>query len=107
MLNSVDKYLIDKSKRLYNNILPFIQFYLGYNILFRISFPTYKYLERSKLNIYYEQIKKILNQIDDKYIIEQKVLSFKEKLFALSQKYNHDIRNDIIFENESLINRND
>jgi len=103
ILNSVDKYLIDKSKRLYNTILPFIQFYLGYNILFRISFPTYKYLERSKLTLYYEQIEKILNQIEDKYIIEQKVLSFKEKLFALSQKYNHDIRNDIHFENESLM----
>ena len=103
ILNSVDKYLIDKSKRVYNTILPFIQFYLGYNILFRISFPTYKYLEKSKLTSYYEQIEKILNQIEDKYIIEQKILSFKEKLFALSRKYNHDIRNDLVFENESLI----
>ena len=60
---------MDKSKRLYKRILPFIQYYLGYNILFRISFPTYKYLGKSKLSKYYQQIEEILNQIEDKYIL--------------------------------------
>ena len=103
VLNSVDKYLMDKSKRLYKRILPFIQYYLGYNILFRISFPTYKYLGKSKLSKYYQQIEEILNQIEDKYILEQKILSFKEKLFALSIKYHHDVRNDIKIRNELFI----
>jgi len=103
IFNLVNKFLIEKSIELHNKIVPFIQFYLGYNMLFRISFPTYKYLETNKLNKYYEAFEKILKQIEDKYILEQKILSFKEKLFALSRKYNHDIRNDLVFENESLI----
>ena len=103
VLNGVDIYLINESIRLYKTIPPFIQFYLGYNILFRISFPTYKYLENSKLTLYYEQIEKILMHIEDKYILEQKILSFKEKLLALSKKYKRDIRNDIFLENQSLI----
>ena len=68
ILKSVDQYLIDKSKQLYNKILPFIQFYIGYNLLYRIVCPSYKYLEASKINKYYEDIETILKEIDDKYI---------------------------------------
>ena len=103
IINLVDEYLIEKSKKLYNRILPFIQFYLGYNILFRISSPVYKYLEKNKLYKYYEKIQKIINQIEDKYILEQKILTLKEKFVILSKKYHHDLRNDILIKNESII----
>ena len=99
----VDQYLIEKSKKLYNKILPFIQFYLGYNILFRISFHTYQYLEKDMLDEYYKHLEIILNQIDEKYILEQKIFSYKEKLFTLSKKYHRDLRNEIIINNESMI----
>ena len=72
IMNLVNDYLINESKRLYNKILPFIQFYLGYNMLFRISFPAYKYLESNKLNKYFQHFEKILNQIEDKYILNKK-----------------------------------
>ena len=103
ILKSVDQYLIDKSKQLYNKILPFIQFYIGYNLLYRIISPSYKYLEASKINKYYEDIEIILKEIDDKYILEQKILSLKVKIFVLSKKYNRDIRKEIIFSGENLI----
>ena len=102
----VDEYLIEKSKKLYNAILPFIQFYIGYTILFRISFPVYKYLEKNKLNKYYREIQKILNQIEDKYILEQKILTLKEKFVVLSKKYHRDLRNNIIIQNETFIYSN-
>ena len=69
VIKSVNYYLIEKSKKLYNTILPFIQFWLAYDVLFRISAPSYKYLELSKINKYYLEIEAILNQIEDKYII--------------------------------------
>ena len=103
IFNLVDQYLIDKSKRLYKKLLPFIQFYLAYNILFRLSFPSYQYLEKDQLYKYYGYIEKILKQIEDKYILEQKILSFKEKFLALSKKYNREVRNDIEIYKESLI----
>ena len=68
IIKNVDQYLIGESKKLYNVILPFVQFYLGYSIIFRISFPAYKYLEKKKLNLYYDEIQNILYQIEDKYI---------------------------------------
>ena len=103
VIKSVNHYLIEKSKKLYNSILPFIQFWLAYDILFRISAPSYKYLDESKINEYYLEIETILNQIEDKYIIEQKILSFKEKIIALSRKYHRDLRNNIIFQNKLFI----
>ena len=103
VIKSVNLYLIEKSKKLYNKILPFIQFWLAYDILFRISSPSYKYLETDKLQKYYIEIEAILTQIEDKYILEQKILSIKEKIIALSKKYHYDLRNDVVFQNPLFI----
>jgi hypothetical protein len=103
VIKSVNLYLIEKSKKLYNSILPFIQFWLAYDVLFRISSPSYKYLDVIKLQKYYLEIDSILTQIEDKYIIEQKILSIKEKIIALSKKYHCDLRNNIIYKNSLFI----
>ena len=50
-----------------------------------------------------EFIHQLLKQIDDKYILEQKFLPGKYKLFMLSKKYHKDLRYDIKFENNSFI----
>ena len=103
ILKSVDIYLLERSKKLYNEILPFIQFYLAYNILYRISFPTFKYLDKNKLIKYYKNISKILSQIEEKYILEQKPSFLKQKFIALSKKYNSDLRDKIKIQNDSFI----
>ena len=102
-LQLVDQYLINKSKKLYNEVLPFIQFYIGYNVLFRIISPAYKFLNNKDLNSYCIAIENQLKQIDDKYILEQKFASYKTKLFALSLKYKRDVRYDIIQKNNLFI----
>lgn len=51
----------------------------------------------------YNIIEGQLKQIDDKYILEQRFTSYRTKIFALSKKYNKDLRNDVIFKNESFI----
>ena len=52
ILESVDKYLINESKKLYNKIIPFVQFYIAYNTLFRIILPTNLFLSKSKFYSY-------------------------------------------------------
>ena len=44
----------------------------------------------------------MLKIIEDKYILEQKNLPNIYKMFALSKKYNKDLRNDIIIYNDSF-----
>jgi glycosyltransferase involved in cell wall biosynthesis len=105
-IKKVHQYLLDSSKIMHNLTFPFIQFLIGYDVLYRISSNSYKYLDKSNFNKYCKIIENLLNQIDDKYILEQKILSYKIKIFALSKKYSKDLRYDVIFENESLIYSN-
>ena len=99
----VFNYLINRSKELYNEIIPFIQFLIAYDILFRIQSPAFKFLDSNNLKKYFLLIDNLLKQIDDKYILEQKILSGKYKLFMLSKKYHKDLRYEIKFKNNSFI----
>ena len=100
---SVFGYLINTSISLYNKIVPFIQFLIGYEFLFRIQSLSYKYLDSNNFKKYIFLIEDIIKQIEDKYILEQRILSYKYKIFLLSKKYHKDLRNEIKFENNSLI----
>ena len=106
IFKSVDGYLIEKSKQLYNKILPFIQFYIAYNTLFRIIQPTNKYLDKNKFELYCKSVEKNIKQIEDKYILEQRILSLKQKLILLKKKYAYDITKDILLNNQSFIYSN-
>ena len=102
-LKNVHQYLLDSSKIMYNITLPFIQFLVGYDILFRIYSNAFKFLDKITFNKYCYMIESLLKQIDDKYVLEQKNISYKFKILALSKKYHKDLRYDVILENESLI----
>ena len=98
----VHQHLLDISFNLYNKLVPFIQYYVAYDILFRIISSTYKYLDLSKFIKYYQIIIKLLKQIDDQYILEQKNVGNKIKIYALSKKHEKDMRKYIKFENGKL-----
>ena len=102
-LKSVTLYLISRSKALFNMIVPFIQFYIGYDILFRIYSTAYKFLDDKNFYRYCLIIEELLNIIDDKYILEQKILPNIYKIFTLSKKYKRDLRYDVIFQNDCFI----
>jgi hypothetical protein len=102
VIKSVDQYLLEKSKKMYKRILPFIQYYIAYNTLFRIILPSHLYLESSKFISYCKLIESNIKQVEDKYFLEQRILSLKEKLLVLSKKYGKDIRKDIKFNNGFL-----
>ena len=99
----VGQYLLDKSKELYSKVVPFIQFYIGYNALFRIISPAFRYLNKTDLNEYCNILENQLHQIEDKYILEQRFTSFKNKLFTLSKKHKKDLRYDIILKKNLLL----
>lgn len=101
-IKNVSEYLIDESMKIYNKVLPFIQYYLAYDVLFRIETLSFKYLNSSNYKKYCILIENLLKNIDDKYIIEQKYIDDKFKIVALSKKYNKDMRYEIIYENGTL-----
>ena len=87
----------------YNKILPFIQYYLAYELLFRLQSKAYNYLDLNDYNKYCYIIENLLKKIDDKYILEQKIFPSNLLIFALSKKHDLDKRNDIEFINDSFI----
>ena len=101
-IENVSLYLINKSKSLYNKILPFIQFYIAYDLLFRIETLSYKYLNSIDYIKYCTLLENLLQNLDDKYILEQKNVNKKYIILALSKKYKRDLRYDIIIENDFL-----
>ena len=99
-INSVFNYFINSSIFLYGKVLPFIQYLISYELLYRLETPAYKYLDSEKFNKYILMIDEILIQIDDKYILEQTILSNKYKILLLSKKYHADLRYKIKYENK-------
>ena len=104
-IQSIQKYLIEKSIKLYDIILPFIQFYEVYDIPFRIQSKAYKFLDSNTYNEYCKSIIDILNLIEDKYLLEQNIFTPKIIMYVLSIKYKTDLRENIILQNNSLIYR--
>ena len=69
-LDDVEFYLINKSISLYNKTTPFIKFFVGYDVLYRIkSNATNKLLEQKAFKKYCTIIEDLLNKIEDKYFI--------------------------------------
>jgi len=105
-LKNVQYYLINTSIIMYNKILPFIQYFIAYETIFRLKSLAYKYLDVNNYKNYCIEIENLLNKIEDKYILEQKIFPSRLIIFALSKKYKRDMRYDIILQNESFIYSN-
>ena len=98
----VHNYLLNLSLALFNIKVPFIQYYVAYDILFRMISSTYKYLSFPKYIKYRQIIIEILKRIDDKFILEQRNVGNSIKLFALSKKHKDDMRKYIKLENGKI-----
>jgi len=81
----------------FNKFLPFIQYLIAYEILFRIKICSYNYINLAKLIKYMQIILKLLALLDDKYILEQRNFGNILKIFALSKIHEKDMRKFITF----------
>ena len=98
-IEQVENYLINTSIFLYNEILPFIQFFVGYDILFRIKANINLVLDNNSLYGYILIIKELLNKIEDKYILEQRNVPNNYKIYLLSRKHQKDLRYEMFINN--------
>ena len=105
-INLVQQYLINSSILLYNKILPFIQFYIAYEILFRIESLAFLFLDNKRYKEYCSLIINLLKQIEDKFILEQKIFPSKLIILALSKKYDKDLRYEVNLRNKLFIYSN-
>ena len=105
-IEDVQQFLINESIKIYGKIISFIQFYIAYEMLFRIQSKAYIYLNLHDYKKYCKTIINLVKQIEDKYFIEQKIFPSNIIFFILSLKYDKDIRYKIIVKNDSFIYSN-
>ena len=101
-INFVPNKLVEISKSLYNKIVPFIQFLIAYEFIFRIQSDINKYLDSVSFHTYNILLIEQLKQIDDKYILGQKCFSNKYKLLALYIKHNEELTDNYQIYNNTL-----
>lgn len=89
------KYLFDLSKEKYGKIKKFIQYTMMYDITWRLKKPVYKLLDKEKYEKYAEIIRELIKNIDDDVIYRQRSIYMNMKMYALSLKYDHDVRKDL------------
>ena len=86
-LQYAHKYLINYSKEKYSKVIKYVQYFMMYEIQWRLKFGIRCILTAEKRKQYIEDIKYILKNIDDDVIINQKNIDFTYKLLAFLLKY--------------------
>ena len=97
------RYLFDLSKEKYGRIKRFIQYTVMYDITWRLKKPVFKLLPQDKYEKYSQLITGIIKQIDDKIIYRQRSIYMNMKMYALSLKYDHDVRKDLTWSDGKIM----
>lgn len=89
----VHLYLFEKSKKKHNLVLPYFQFLIMYDLQWRIKDAPPTVLNKKEVLVYVKIIKKLLEEIEDHVILEQKNLNIETKIYILNLKYDKEIYN--------------
>lgn len=96
----VFQHLLDLSKEKFGKVIPYIQYLVMYDMKWRLRAQIPKHvLTDSEAEEYKKRLQKILSEIDDSIIVEQKSCTSWHYKLALNMKYQKDISEDITVEN--------
>lgn len=96
------KYLIDYSKQKFGEVIKYVQFFLMYEIQWRLMYGVKSNLSEQERKEYIDNIKYILSHIDDDVIIVQRNINIAYKLLALMLKYGDELQSYIKIENNEI-----
>ena len=81
------QYLIDLSKEKYNEVIKYVQFLIIYDLHWRLNVSPDETLTKEETKEYYNLIKEIMDNLDDKLIASFPMMNVQEKLYFLNYKY--------------------
>lgn len=105
------KNIVKISQKKYKNTIKYVQTILMYDIKYRLRKEIPNFLNEDTKNTYIKNISILLNEVEDKIIVETRNMTSEYKIYALSLKYNKDIKKEIkykdgnLYFNEELVNR--
>lgn len=96
------KSLIDYSIQNFGNVIEYIQYLIMYDLQWRLKEESPKCLCNENMQQYKETIRNLICYLDDYIIYNQKRMTVEYKIYALSLKYNRDIRKEFIYNKGKL-----
>ena len=94
-------YLMNLSMSKYGKVIPYIQYLIAYDIQFRVKSKT-SFVKGLEVDRYVNELSRILKNIDDNIICEQKNIYQEHKKYLLELKYQRDISNELIYKDGDL-----
>lgn len=96
------KSLIDYSIQNFGNVIAYIQYLIMYDLQWRLKEESPKCLDKENMQRYTETIRNLICYLDDYIIYSQKRMTIEYKIYALSLKYNRDIRKEFVYNKGKL-----
>ncbi|PFP24262.1 poly(glucosyl N-acetylgalactosamine 1-phosphate) glucosyltransferase [Bacillus sp. AFS073361] len=100
------KFVMEYSKQKFGYVIPYIQFYVMYDLQWRLKGVVSSELTEEEQREYKSIIIDLLQNIDDYIIWEQRNLWREYKVFALCLKYGRDIREEVRYSKGGLFFNN-
>lgn len=97
------EYLFELSKEKNGEIKKFIQYAVMYDLCWRMKKPVFKLVDNEKYEKYSQIIRDLLKNIDDEIIYRQRSIYMNMKMYALSLKYDHDVRKDLVYSDGKIM----
>lgn len=98
--------LFEKSIERYGKIQEFIQYIVMYDLSWRIRRDVGEFLDASQVKKYKEVIRNLLQNIEDRIILNQRIIYRDYKVYAMCLKYGRDIRKELIYDMGRLLFQN-
>ena len=104
----VYEHLFNRSKKLFGQVLRYIQFCVMYDLRWRLKIPLEETgLDEAERTEYFDLLVQLLHEIDDDIILEQKRIALALQLYALSLKHGDDISDRINIDDAGIIRYED
>lgn len=93
---------INMSKKMYKDVVPYIQQLLMYELKWRIMSDYELSLNKTEILEFKKIVKNVLNYIDDDVIYRERKLAFPYNILLLNVKYSKDILKEVCIKDEAI-----
>ena len=87
--------IMNISKEKFGQVIPYVQFYIMYDMQWRLKEDIHSVLSEEQIKKYKEMVIDLLKNIEDYIIVEQRNLTSEYKVCALSLKYGRNIAEEL------------
>lgn len=98
----VYEYVFNLSKELFGNIIPYAQYFVMYHLQYKLITGIATNLEKDEEKKHKEYLLKLLEEIDDNIILEQKNITIMDKIYILNIKHKKDVQKDITLKDNHI-----